>query len=92
MATNMPVEDEIVHWWKDDKGEQHRTILRIESEGPSNSNGFPRDGTITVRVMNSVGSAAIRLNPDEGLRLSNQIVTVARELLGKKRKLWRERE
>jgi len=88
----MPVEDEIIHWWKDDKGEQHRTILRIESENPQNSNGFPRDGVITLRIMNTVGTVAIKLNPDEGLRLSNQMLTIAKELLNKKRKMWRERE
>lgn len=88
----MPVEDEIIHWWKDDKGEQHRTILRIESEEPQNSNGFPRDGVITVRVSNTTGTVAMKLSPDEGLRLSNQMLTIAKELLNKKRKLWRERD
>ncbi len=88
----MPIEDEIIHWWKDDKGEQHRTILRLESEQPNNSNGFPRDGLVTVRVMNTVGQAAIKLSPDEALRLSNQVLSISKELLNRKRKLWRERE
>ena len=88
----MPIEDEIIHWWKDDKGEQHRTILRLESEQPSNSNGFPRDGLVTVRVMNTVGQAAIKLSPDEALRLSNQVLSISKELLNRKRRLWRERE
>lgn len=88
----MPIEDEIIHWWKDEKGEQHRTILRIESEEPQNSNGFPRDGNITVRIMNTEGMAAIKLSPDEGLRLSSQVLAIAKELLNKKRKMWRERD
>jgi len=88
----MPVEDEVVHWWKDDKGEQHRTILRLESEAPTTSNGFPRDGLVTVRVMNTVGQAAIKLNPDEALRLSSQLMSVAKEMLNQKRKMWRERD
>lgn len=88
----MPIEDEIIHWWKDDKGEQHRTILRLESEQPGNSNGFPRDGTVVVRVMNTVGQAAIKLSPDEALRLSNQVLSISKELLNRKRRLWRERE
>jgi hypothetical protein len=88
----MPIEDELIHWWKDDKGGQHRTILRIESEGPQNTNGFPRDGVITIRVANTTGMAAMKLSPDEGLRLSNQVLTIAKELLNKKRRMWRERD
>jgi hypothetical protein len=88
----MNVEDEVIHWWKDDKGEQHRTILRLESDSPTSSNGFPRDGVITVRVMNTVGQVAIKLSPDEALRVSTQLVSVAKEMLNKKRKMWRERD
>ena len=88
----MPVEDEVIHWWKDEKGEQHRTILRLESDAPTNSNGFPRDGVVVVRVMNTVGQAAIKLSPDEALRISTQLVSVAKEMLNKKRKMWRERD
>ena len=88
----MSVEDEVIHWWKDDKGEQHRTILRLESDSPTNSNGFPRDGIVTVRIMNTVGQVAIKLSPDEALRVSTQLVSVAKEMLNKKRKMWRERD
>ena len=88
----MAIEDEVIHWWKDEKGEQHRTILRLESDSPSTSNGFPRDGTIMVRVMNTVGQAAIKLSPDEALRVSSQLMSISKEMLNKKRKMWRERE
>ncbi|MBN2478249.1 hypothetical protein JXB01_03080 [Candidatus Micrarchaeota archaeon] len=86
------IEDEIIHWWKDEKGEQHRTILRIESEKPTESNGFPRDGIVVVRLINTIGSVAIKLNPDEALRLSTQTLAVAKELLNQKRDLWNRRE
>lgn len=88
----MSVEDEVIHWWKDEKGEQHRTILRLESDGPTSSNGFPRDGIVTVRIMNTVGKVAIKLSPDEALRVSSQLVSIAKEMLNKKRKMWRERD
>lgn len=88
----MPVEDEVIHWWKDDKGEQHRTILRLESDSPTTSNGFPRDGLLTLRIMNTVGQVAIKLSPDESLRVSSQLMSISKELLNKKRKLWRERD
>ena len=55
----MPVEDEIIHWWKDEKGEGHRNALRIESEQPQLQNGFPRDGVVTVRLMNSASNKAL---------------------------------
>ena len=84
----MTVEDEIIHWWKDEKGETHRNVLRLESESPQLSNGFPRDGIVTVRLMNTVGNQAIKLNPDEALRLSSQLMSVAKELLNQKRSLW----
>jgi len=88
----MPVEDEIIHWWKDEKGEGHRNALRIESEKPQLFNGFPRDGIVVVRLLNSASQQAIRLSPDEALRLSTQLVQVAKELLDQKRILWNEHE
>ncbi|MEM4389408.1 MAG: hypothetical protein QXG98_01985 [Candidatus Micrarchaeia archaeon] len=84
----MVVEDELIHWWRDEKGEPHRNVLRIESEPPQLSNGFPRDGTITLRLQNSTASQAIKLSPDEALRLSTQLLAVAKELLQQKRALW----
>ncbi|MEM4194952.1 MAG: hypothetical protein QXY05_01455 [Candidatus Anstonellales archaeon] len=86
------IEDEIVHWWKDEKGEQHKTILRLESEPPSENNGFPRDGIIIIRLINTTGNVAMKLNPDEALRLSTQLLAIAKTLLNEKRKLWNEKE
>lgn len=83
------IEDEIVHWWKDDEGEQHRTILRMESEEPQIYSSFPRDGKVIVRLLNTVGSQAIKLSPEEALRVSTQLLTIAKELLNKKRNLWK---
>jgi len=88
----MPVEDEIIHWWKDEKGELHRNALRIESEKPLRVNGFPRDGVVTVRLMNTVGTQAMKLSPDEALRMSTQLLAVAKEMLNEKRALWAEQE
>jgi len=88
----MPIEEEIIHWWKDEKGEGHRNALRIESEQPQLSNGFPRDGLVIVRLLNSVSQQSIRLSPDEALRLSTQLLQVAKELLNQKRVLWNEHE
>ncbi|MEM4335818.1 MAG: hypothetical protein QXY61_02340 [Candidatus Anstonellales archaeon] len=86
------IEDEVVHWWKDEKGEQHKTILRLESEPASENNGFPRDGIIIIRLINTTGNVAMKLNPDEALRLSTQLLAIAKTLLNEKRKLWNEKE
>ncbi len=86
------IEDEVIHWWIDEKGEKHRTILRIEREDASEYNGFPRDGLITVRVANTTGHAAIKLSPDEALRVSTQLLAVAKDLLNQKREMWNKRD
>ncbi|MDD5317670.1 MAG: hypothetical protein PHF51_02950 [Candidatus ainarchaeum sp.] len=88
----MVVEDEIIHWWRDEKGELHRNALRMESEPAARINGFPRDGIVTVRLVNSAGQQAIRLSPDEAMRVSTQLLTVAKEMLNGKRALWAEQE
>lgn len=85
MAT---IEEEIIHWWKDEKGESHRNALRLESEPANESNGFPRDGVITLRIMNSVAQQAIKLSPDEALRVSTQLLSVAKDLMQQKRAMW----
>jgi hypothetical protein len=86
------IEDEIIHWWKDDKGEKHRTLLRLEREDASEQGGFPRDGIITFRIQNTTGQAAMKLSPDEALRLSTQLLAVSKELLNQKRKLWQSHD
>ncbi|MBI2079440.1 hypothetical protein HYT84_01635 [Candidatus Micrarchaeota archaeon] len=86
------IEDEIVHWWKDEKGEQHKTVLKVESEDVKEVNGYPRDGIVFVRVSNSTGYAAIKLSPAEALQVSTQLLQVAKELLNKKRDLWHKME
>ncbi len=88
----MAIEDEIIHWWKDEKGMQRRTILRVESVPPEINNGFPRDGYIFIKIFSESGGATIRINPDEALRLSTQLLNISRELLNKKRKLWNSYE
>lgn len=86
------IEDEIIHWWKNEKGEQHRTILRIESEPPVLENGFPRSGLLILRIKNTTSTTAIKLNPAEALQLSTQLLAVAKDLMNKKRGMWHEHE
>jgi len=90
-ATEM-IEEEIIHWWRDENGELHRNALRLESETPQRVNGFPRDGVVTVRLMNTASQQAIRLSPEEALKVSTQLLSVAKEMMNQKRLLWNEQE
>ena len=86
------IEDELIHWYKNDKGESCRSSLRLESEEPQLNNGFPRDGLTTLRLVNGIGSIGFKLNPDEALRLSTLLLTIAKEQINKKRSLWQHFE
>ena len=88
----MVVEDEVIHWWKDDKGESHRNALRLERENCQEINGFPRDGQVVVRILNTLSQQSIRLSPDEALRISTQLMAISRDLLQQKRKMWQSHE
>ena len=86
---NMAIEEEIIHWWKDKEGNLKRTALRIESyPAELSSSGFPRDGFIFITILTQNNKLTIKLTPDEALRLSTQLLNVARELLNQKRKMW----
>ena len=58
------IEDEIIHWWKDEAGESHRNCLRVESDPPQLNTGFPRDGVVSVRLINTVSNQCIKLSLD----------------------------
>lgn len=85
------IEEEIVHWKKDENGEIHKTILRIESSPPLEINGFPKDGNISIFISNSTGSAGIKLTPAEALHIGTQLLSISKDLLNQKRKLWQKK-
>ena len=86
------IEDELVHWFKDDKGENHRSILRLETEHAKMNSDFPKDAVITFRIMNGIGTIGFRLSPDEALRLGTELLSIAKEQLTVKRKLWNSKD
>lgn len=86
------IEEELVHWWKDEKNEQHRTVLRLETLSPEMNNGFPKDGLITLRLMNTVGTVAFRMSPEESLRIGTILLALSKELIDKKRHLWHSKD
>jgi hypothetical protein len=86
------IEDELTHWFKDDKGESHKSTLRLEMDPPTVVNSYPRDGIITFRLMNGIGTIGFKLSPDEALRLGTHLLNMAKEELQMKRKLWNQKE
>ncbi len=86
------IDEEITHWYKDEKGEIHRTGLRIETEPASMNRGFPKDGVMVLRICATEGSHAFRLSPDEALRLGTMLLALSREQLLAKRALWQQLE
>ena len=86
------IEEELIHWYKKDNGESARSVLRLESDEPHEENGFPRDGLTTLRIMNGAGSLGFRLSPEEALKLSTLLLSIAKDLINKKRALWGKRQ
>ena len=86
------IEDELTHWFKDEKDVTHKSSLRLEMDPPQVHNGYPKDGIITVRILNGVGSIGFKLSPDEALRMGTHLLQLAKEQLQKKRRLWNERD
>jgi len=86
------IEDELVHWYKDDDGASHKSGLKLETAEPTSANGYPRDGTITLRLTNTVGTVGFRLSPDEALRVSSLLSQLSKELINKKRALWQQED
>lgn len=90
--STMGVEDELTHWYKGDDGASHRSTMRLETEDPSMASGYPKDGVLTMRILNGVGTVGFKLSPDEALRVGTLLLTVGKELLLKKRNLWQQHE
>ncbi|MFA5247440.1 MAG: hypothetical protein WC408_06155 [Candidatus Micrarchaeia archaeon] len=86
------IEDELVHWYKDDDGVSHKSALKLETAVPTSVNGYPRDGTITLRIANTIGTVGFRLSPDEALRVSSLLCQLSKELINKKRVLWQQED
>lgn len=88
----MAIDDELTHWYKSDDGANHRSTLRLESEDPTLNSGYPKDGLVTMRIMNGAGTLGFKLNPDEALRVGTLLLTLGKELVVKKRTLWQQHE
>ncbi|RLG21392.1 hypothetical protein DRN74_02410 [Candidatus Micrarchaeota archaeon] len=87
----MAIVGQIPHFWHDKEGKAHRNMLQIEVEEPQLKGGFPRDGSVTIRLQDEQAQKAFKMTAQEALQLGQELLDIAKELLSKKRELWRKR-
>lgn len=68
---------------------KERNTLQVESTPPSlNDQGFPKEGTIGIRLMKEAGSSAMKLNAAEALLLAKTIQDEVAGHLEAIKQLW----
>jgi len=87
----MRVADQIPHFYKDKQGVSKRNMLQIEVEEASIQNGFPKDGTVMIRLQDEQIQKAFKMTVHEALVLGEHLSQIAKELLKQKRELWKNR-
>lgn len=79
------------HFYEDKDGKKKRNMLQIEAEDAAMVGGFPKDGSIIIRIQDDTAQKAFKMTPQETLQLGTELKDVAKELLGEKRRLWKEK-
>jgi len=77
------------HFYQDKEGKSHRNMLQIEGEFATVQGGYPKDGHIMIRLQDDQVNKAFKMNPQEALKLGNEIADIAREMMKEKRELWK---
>lgn len=79
------------HFYEDKDGKKKRNMLQIETEDAAMVGGFPKDGSIIIRLQDDEAQKAFKMTPQETLQLGTELREIAKELMGEKRKLWKEK-
>ena len=79
------------HFYEDKEGKKHRNMLQIEADGAVVVDGFPRDGSVTIRIQDEDAQKAFKMTPQEALQLGVELQEVAKQLMSEKRDLWKEK-
>ena len=87
----MPITSQLPHFWEDKEGKSHRNMLQIEVDEPRMEGSFPKDGTVTIRLQDEETQKAFKMNPQEVLMLGEELEEIAKDLLRKKRELWKSK-
>jgi len=87
----MPIASQLPHFWEDKEGKSHRNMLQVEVDDPRIEGSFPKDGTITIRLQDEGAQKAFKMSPQEALMLGEELGDIAKDLLRKKRDLWKSK-
>jgi tRNA(Leu) C34 or U34 (ribose-2'-O)-methylase TrmL len=87
----MPITSQYPHFWQDKEGKSHRNMLQIEADEPKMQNNYPKDGTITIRLQDEQAQKAFKMTPQETLMLGEELKSIAKDMLKKKRELWEKK-
>lgn len=73
------------HFYEDKEGKKHRNMLQIETEEPEIKSGFPKDGSVMIRIQDEESQKAFKMTPQETLQLGQELSDIAHEQIKKKR-------
>lgn len=79
------------HFYQDKDGKQKRNLLQVEADEPTVQRGYPKDGSITIRLQDDAAQKAFKMTPQEALNLGVELQRVAEELMTQRRSLWKQR-
>lgn len=79
------------HFYEDKEGKKKRNMLQVEAEDAVISGGFPKDGSVIIRIQDDEAQKAFKMTPQETLQLGTELKEIAKDLMAEKRKLWKEK-
>ena len=79
------------HFYQDADGKSHRNILQVEMEEPKMDKGFPKDGSVMIRIQDETSQKAFKMTPQETLQLGNELKQIALEHMKAKRDMWKSK-
>ena len=79
------------HFYQDKEGKSHRNMLQIEMEEVKVVSGFPRDGSVMIRLQDESVNKAFKMTPQEALQLGTELKEIAKELMKQKREHWKSK-
>lgn len=82
---------EIVHFRQGDQGSKIPSKLELFKFKPTTEKGFPREGSILIKLKGKDKEKAFKLTPQEALKLSEELKITTKDLIKEKQGLWEER-
>ncbi len=79
------------HFYQDKEGKSHRNMLQVEVEEGKVVSGFPRDGSVMIRLQDENTNKAFKMTPQEALQLGTELKEISKELMKQKRQAWKNK-